>query len=162
MTARPGRQYNFNITLELTEALAFVPGELGTYLADGLFELDRADLLFPGLKTPKPGERVLSVSVQQTGYTRHAAAPEQATPVIINTVGTDEQRELFSALEDAALRISDLLRDLRLLKAKAQAMLDQLGTNTAWTKPQTRSAQALLEALQAVLESHATHVEPLL
>ena len=162
MTEFNGRTYSFEVTIEINDALSFVPGELGSYLADGLFELDRADLLFPGLRTPKPGERVLSVSIQQTGYARHPGIPDETTPAIIHTVGTDEQRELLSSLEDAALRVSDLLRDLRLIKAKAHATLDRLGANAVWTKPQAKNAEDLLAALASILDSHATHIEPLL
>jgi len=162
MTDLTGRTYSFDVTIELNDELAFVPGELGTYLTDGLFELDRADLLFPGLKNPKPGERVLSVGFHQTGYDRRPSTPVDAKPTIINTVGSDEQRALLSSLEDAALRVSDLLRDLRLIKAKAHGMLDNLGANAVWTKAQTKHAKALLAALESAFDSHATHIKPLL
>src|SRR5271166_1910683 len=131
MTEFTGRTYSFDVTIEINDELAFVPGELGTYLAEGLFELDHVDLLFPGLKSPKPGERVLSVGFRQTAYARRPGTPEETKPSIINAVGSDEQRELLSSLDDAALRISDLLRDLRLIKAKAQGTLENLGANPA-------------------------------
>ena len=70
MTELTGRTYNFEVSIELNDALSFVPGELGTYLAEALFELDRINLLFPGLQVPEPGERIFSVSIQQMGYAR--------------------------------------------------------------------------------------------
>ncbi|MDE2239768.1 MAG: hypothetical protein KGJ73_07530 [Rhodospirillales bacterium] len=162
MSLPTGRTYNFEVSLELTDALSFVPGELGTYLAEALFELDRANLLFPGLQRPEPGKRILSVSIQQTGYAHRPGAAEAARPSAIHAVGTDEQRELLSSIEDTTFRISDLMRDLSLIKSKTQATLEQLGTNTVWTKPQTKTARTLLAAIESVIDSHAMHIEPLL
>jgi len=75
MTQPTGRRYSFELDVKINDKLSFVPGELGTYLADALFELDHAGLLFEGLSTPKPGERLLSVAFRQTGYARSAGAP---------------------------------------------------------------------------------------
>ncbi|MDE2343398.1 MAG: hypothetical protein KGL63_08425, partial [Betaproteobacteria bacterium] len=144
MSLPTGRTYHFEVSFELTDALSFVPGELGTYLAEALFELDSANLLFPGLQRPEPGKRILGVSIQQTGYARRPEAPQMTQPLAakaMNLSATDEQRELLSSIDDATFRISDLMRDLSLIKAKAQATLEQLGTNTAWTKPQTKNTR---------------------
>lgn len=55
-----------------------------------------------------------------------------------------------------------MMRDPRLIKAKAHAMLEQIRTSTSWSKPQTQNAKRLLEALQATLVSHAAHIDPML
>lgn len=162
MTLLTGRTYEFEVSVELNDALSLVPGELGTYLTDALFDLDRLALLFPGLKVPEPGERILSVSFKQIGYTRRsksgAGIPQPAQTPIVDS----EQRERLSSIEDATLRISDIIQDLRLVKAKAIAMHEQMSANTQWTRPQAHNAQRLLDALHTMLESHATHIEPLL
>ena len=163
MTDLTGRTYSFDVTIEINDELAFVPGELGTYLADALFELDHAGLLFEGLSTPKPGERLLSVAFRQTSYTRGAGAhpvEEQASNDLPDR--PEDQRELVSSLEDAALRLGDLLRDTRLLKAKADATRDALRPTIVWTKTETKRAEQLLAAIESLLEAHATHTQPLL
>ena len=45
MTLLTGRTYEFEVSVELNDALSLVPGELGTYLTDALFDLDRLALL---------------------------------------------------------------------------------------------------------------------
>ncbi|MDE2392072.1 MAG: hypothetical protein KGL65_10745, partial [Rhodospirillales bacterium] len=86
MSLPTGRTYNFEVSVELTDALSFVPGELSTYLAEALFELDRADLLFPGLQRPGPGKRVLGVSIQQMGYARRPEAPQTIQPAATKAI----------------------------------------------------------------------------
>ena len=162
MTELTGRTYTFEVSIELNDALSFVPGELGTYLAEALFELDRINLLFPGLQVPEPGERIFGVSIQQMGYARRRAHADALAQPTKEAPANEEQRELLSSIEDATLRISDMMRDLRLIKAKAHAMLEQIRTSASWSKPQTQNAKRLLDALQATLESHAAHIEPML
>ena len=160
MTTFSGRTYTFDVSIEIHDAVSFVPGELGTYLAEALFELDKLDLLFPGLKTPQPGERVLSVGLQQTGYQRRPAPAAEATPEIISAIGTTTQRELLSTLTDRAMAVTDFIRDLRLIKAKAEGMRDRLAATPVWTKAQSQEAKALLAALETVTEAHTTQLQP--
>ncbi|MBB5374497.1 hypothetical protein [Acidocella aromatica] len=163
MTQPTGRRYSFELDVEINDKLGFVPGELGTYLADALFELDHAGLLFAGLSTPKPGERLLSVAFRQTGYARGADAhPVEAQASYDLPHRPEDQRELLASLEDAVLRLSDLLRDSRLLKAKADATRDALRPTIVWTKTETKRAEQLLTAITSLLEAHATHTQPLL
>ena len=157
-----GRRYSFEVTIDIGDELSFVPGELGTYLADGLYELDRTNLLFPGLKTPMFGERLLGVACHQTGYEHRPATSQDTKPDIIEAVGSEEQQALLSDLEGAVLRVSDMLRDLRLIKAKADATLENLGANLVWTKTETQRVEALVDALDAVTKVHVRYIAPLL
>lgn len=162
MHDRTGRNYHFDVEIEITDELSFVPGELGTYFTEALFELDQADLLFPGLKSPKPGERVLGVSFHQTGYTRRPGPWLEAPRGCVAANGNDEQRALSSSLQDAALRLTDLAQDQRLIRAKANALLEGLGSQPAWTKAQMTRAAELLAAIESVIDAHTAHLGPLL
>ena len=160
MSGLNGRVYHFDLLIEITDALAFSSGEFAAHLAEAIFELDHLNLLFPGLNVPEPGERVLAVSLQQTGYGRRASMPSAASLPAASPPASAEQQDLLSSLEDAGMRVGDMMRDLRLIKAKAEALVERLTANTAWTKPQTKIATDMVAAIEALLESHATHIAP--
>lgn len=157
-----GRQYVFELTVEINRDLYFVAGEVGNYLVEGLMELDRISLLFPGLKTPGPRERLLGIACHQIGYAARPTPVPDTKPEITEHAGTETQQALLGDLESLILQVNDVLRDLQLLKAKAEAMQDDLGANLVWTKTDSRNAEILVAALNEMAKVHSRHIEPLL
>ncbi len=157
-----GRQYVFELTIEINQDLYFVAGELGTYLVDGLMELDRLNLLFPGLKTPGSRERLLGIACHQIGCATRPNPVPGSKPEITEHAGTEAQQALLADLETLTLQVSDVLRDLRLLRAKAEAAREILGAHLVWTRTDTQNAEALVAALGEMAELHSRHIEPLL
>src|SRR5450759_4114140 len=72
----PGtRQYDLHVSLTITSDLDVSPLYIGSMLLDGIFAIDDAGLLFPGVTWPPPQERLVDVTVGVEAIARPSDLP---------------------------------------------------------------------------------------
>ncbi|MDE1905362.1 MAG: hypothetical protein KGH75_02780 [Rhodospirillales bacterium] len=162
-----GRRYNFSLEIEICDDFEFSPGEMGSYIVDGLIELDVSGKLFPGLDKPKHGERLLEMSIQNVGYGRHRTAiniDQAAEPALapLALFRSADQTALLDALEEQLMLTSDIITEQRLICAKARASRTKLLASSSWPAPLLAEATRISEALELVLKTHESALKPLL
>jgi hypothetical protein len=137
----------------IDSAITLSSGEVGAFLVDGLFALDREGVLFPGLG--KPEHRLLEVMVGAIGYHRWGRTVpigDAYRHLITEREGRAARgkRSLKERLDDAYDVISAGLLTQRTLMARLKGLSDRCLHPSAITDEDRRTAEALVSAADAI------------
>lgn len=151
-----GRQFRFDLTVEISLGVGMSSGELGELIADGLVNLEHRGLLFPGHGPKEAGDEwLLGTSIQCMGYERpaHVPAVDAAYARLMAPARPRRAKGTAKLAEDLCEARDDLGAAILRLRA-LQARLDGL----AETLAQYPSAGPDASAAATVARSVATAI----
>jgi hypothetical protein len=154
-----GRNFVFELEVEISSILALSPGEFGSLILDGLYELDHKGELFPAVTVPVAGDRLLVASIKAIGFQRSAEPDGLRQPKSKNVTAMVERKNsedvnLSSELEAAYIQLGDVLAEQRMLWAKLIG-LEEIFRSGALVSGENRAmAQRALAAHKALVRHH--------
>jgi hypothetical protein len=163
-SAYTGRRFSFSVRIDINPHFGFTYAELMELLSDGLFAMDEAGLLFPGVSIPGDGQRLFGVRVgplDQLASLRPPKADVSYEALLKRRRVSAADETLGSELYDAAMAIGIGLLRQRMLKARMMA-LNETATTGSRTQPLAAmrddskvalaAARRLIEVTQEVLD----------
>jgi hypothetical protein len=137
----------------IDSAITLSSGEVGGFLVDGLFVLDREGVLFPGLVRPE--HRLLEVMIGAIGYHRFGRTVpigDAYRRLITEKEGRAARgkRSLKERLDDASAVIHAGLLTQQILMARLKGLSDRCLHPSAITDEDRQTAEALVTAADAI------------
>jgi hypothetical protein len=148
-----GRRFSFELNTEITSVLLFSPGELAELFSDGLFALDKAGQLFPGVTVPAAGERLLSVELGPVGFAR----PEEPGSLRVtyeDLMARGQSRPAHThvavRLNDAATALQACVMRQRMLIARMRAVEEMTRRPRAIVHVDRDAAEVMITAVSHI------------
>jgi hypothetical protein len=165
--AHTGRRFSFSVGIDINPHYGFTYAELMELLSDGLFAMDEAGLLFPGVSIPGEGERLFGVSVgplDQLVSRRPPKADDSYEALLRRRRVSAADETLGSELYEAAMAVGVGLLRQRMLKARMMALIEAASTGSK-TQPlatMREDSRAALTAARRLITVTQEVLDPIL
>ncbi len=163
-TIAEGRQFRFDLTVEIAPGMAVSGGELAESITDGLMVLDNKGLLFPGLHPVGEKHWLLGTSIRCTGYSRSAetVAVDAAYARLMapSRPHRTKARKLADELHEAQEEVGAAIVRLRALQGRLSGLAETLvGSTSATPNASAAAARSVATAILNSIEAELKKLE---